>query len=95
MTKARIVLEMTVNGAPMGSEIPSSEPADIRVDAWAPGKIRKTERVKNTRLLREIAGSGDKCHIQIEDKTGGNAFYHCRITLDDGNLAVCSPVWIG
>ncbi len=95
LTGARIVLRFTVNGEPMGSETGPSENADIQIDAWAPNTIAKVEVLKNACLLRAFDQSGDECHVQMTDRTGGAAFYHCRATLADGNLAVCSPVWLG
>lgn len=95
LTRARIVLKMTVNEAWMGSELPPSDTARIRIQAWAQGPIRKVEIVKNTQLLREFGPFGDECVIEYEDTTGGPAFYHCRVAQADGELAVCSPVWIG
>lgn len=95
LTGARIILKMTVNGAFMGSEIPASRDADIRIDVWAPRKIRKVELIKNTHLLRKYGPFSNECHLQIEDKTQGSAFYHCRVVQEDGHLAVCSPIWIG
>lgn len=95
LTRARIVLKMAVNGAPMGAEIPASEGAEIRIDVWAPGSIRKVEVLKNTKLLRAFGPFGDACRLETEDATGGPAFYHCRVTQADGQLAVCSPVWVG
>ena len=95
LTRARIVLKMTVNGAWMGSEIPMADRADIRIDAWAPGKIAKVELMKDTVLLREFGPFGDECHIEFDDAVDHPAFYHCRVTQADGELAVGSPVWIG
>jgi hypothetical protein len=95
LTRARIVLRMTVNDAWMGSELPASDTARIRIEAWAPLPITKVEIVKNTELLKEFGPFGDECRIEYEDTTGGSAFYHCRVTQIDGELAVCSPVWIG
>lgn len=95
LTRARIVLRMTVNGAWMGSELPPSDTARIRIEAWAQGPIAKIEIVKNTRLLKEFGPFGDECVIEHGDTTGGPALYHCRVTQADGELAVCSPVWIG
>jgi len=95
LTRARIVLRMTVNDAWMGSELPASDTARIRIEAWAPLPIAKVEIVKNTELLKEFGPFGDECRIEYEDTTGGSAFYHCRVTQIDGELAVCSPVWIG
>jgi hypothetical protein len=95
LTGARIILKMTVNGALMGSEIPAADAAAIKIDAWTPGKLKKVEILKNAELLKTIHESGDECHLEIEDKTGGPAFYHCRATQEDGQLAVSSPVWVG
>jgi hypothetical protein len=101
LTGARIVLKMTVNGALMGSEISACDTADIQIDAWAPGKIQQVELLKNAHLLQcyttrqGLSGEHDECHLQVQDRTGGPAFYHCRITQTDGQLAVCSPVWVG
>jgi hypothetical protein len=101
LTGARIVLKMTVNGALMGSEISACDAADIQIDAWAPGKIQRVELLKNAHLLQcyttrqGLSGKHDECHLQVQDRTEGPAFYHCRITQTDGQLAVCSPVWVG
>jgi mycothiol synthase len=95
LTRARIVLRMTVNGAPMGSELPDTERAEILIEAWAPGKIKEVQVLKNAELLREFDASGDSTRIELEDATAGPAFYHCRVKQDNGELAVCSPVWIG
>jgi len=95
LTGARIVLEMTVNDLPMGSEGPKAEEALVRINVWAPGRIHKVELMKNTRLLRRWQVESDEFHVEDTDRTGGAAFYHCRVTQDDGHLAVCSPVWVG
>ena len=95
LTGARIVLRLTVNGAPMGSEIPLADEAQIRIDVWAPGDIRKVEIMKNTHVLQEFGPFGDECHLEYTDPPDGPAFYHCRVTQTDGHLAVCSPVWLG
>ncbi len=53
------------------------------------------ELIKNARLLQSFTPDTDICHQELEDETGGPAFYHCRVTQSDGHLAVCSPVWLG
>jgi hypothetical protein len=95
LTCARIILRFEVNGQPMGSEIEACETADIHIDVWAPSAIAKVEVLKNASLLRHFDQTTDECHIDMHEKTGGATFYHCRVTLADGNLAVCSPVWLG
>jgi len=95
LTGARIVLRMTVNGALMGSELPASDTAEVQIDVWPTSRIEKVEIVKNTELLQTLGPFDGECHLELTDKTSGPAFYHCRVTQDDGHLAVCSPVWIG
>ncbi len=95
LTRARIVLRFAVNGAPMGSELPAADRAEILVEAWTPGKIAKVQVLKNAELMREFEGGGNSARLELEDATEGPAFYHCRVTQEDGELAVCSPVWIG
>lgn len=95
ITGARILLRMSVNGADMGSELPAAETAAIKIQVTAPTEIEKIQIVKNTYLWKEIAVGANCAEIAETDRTGGAAFYHCRVVLRDGNLAVCSPVWIG
>lgn len=95
LTGARIILQFRVNGAWMGSELPASETAHLRLDAWTPGEIARVEILKNGDLLHTVDGGGGERHLEFEDATGGPAFYHARLTQTDGHLAVCSPVWVG
>ena len=95
LTGARIVLKMMVNGALMGSEISACERVGIHIDVWAPGEIKQVQVLKNGRLLQRFGPRSDEWHAELEDQTGGAAFYHCRVTRTDGHLAVCSPVWVG
>lgn len=95
LTQARIVLKFQVNGALMGSELPAADIAGIRVRAWAAETIQAVEIFKNTTLLKTFAPDSEACDLEMEDRTGGAAFYHCRVILADGNLAVGSPVWVG
>ncbi|MFC1479451.1 GNAT family N-acetyltransferase [Planctomycetota bacterium] len=95
LTGARIVLKMEVNGALMGSEIEASDSALINIDVWAPCSIQKVEILKNGILLKECGSFSDEAHIEEQDSTGGSAFYHARVTCEDGSLGVTSPVWLG
>jgi mycothiol synthase len=95
LTGSRIVMRMTVNGAPMGSILPASPSAALRVEAWAPTPIRRVEILKNTLPLHACAPADTRCVVEFSDTPGGPVFYHARITLENGHLAVCSPVWIG
>lgn len=95
LTESRVVLAMQVNGAWMGSELPATDAADISIRVWTPAPIRRVELMKNLAVLKTFGPFGTDCAIEERDRTGGPAAYHCRVTLEDGNLAVCSPVWVG
>ncbi len=95
LTGERIILRMTVNDAPMGSEINAADKADIHIQTWSPSPIARIEVIKKTVCLKTYDIGGDTADIAVSDVTGGPAFYHCRVTLANGHLAVCSPVWIG
>lgn len=79
----------------MGSEIPESESANILIEAWTPGRLRCVELLRNAELLHTFRPDGDSCRLEYEDSPDGPAFYHCRVSQEDGHLAVCSPVWVG
>ena len=51
--------------------------------------------MKDGEVAATIAGEIDEAHIDWVDKPLDPAFYHCRVTMADGNLAVCTPVWVG
>jgi hypothetical protein len=52
-------------------------------------------------LLHETHPNAEVCTVEFDhDTASGNAdtpaeFYHCRVVQEDGELAVCSPVWVG
>ena len=95
LTGARIALRFSVNGAPMGSEIAPSSPRLLAAEAWAPGPIARVQLMRNAQLLHEECPNADVCRVEFRDLDVEPAFYHCRIVQDDGQMAVCTPVWAG
>lgn len=95
LTDSRIILKMRVNGAPMGSEIEFSKKVHIQVEAAAPTKICNIQLMKNAELYREFREENVFCRISYDEEIESPSFYHVRVVLQDGNLAVCSPVWVG
>jgi mycothiol synthase len=95
LTGARIALKFTVNGAPMGAEIPRAESRALTAEAWAPGEISKIELMRDGQVMHTVGPSSDTAKVEYEDVREEPAFYHCRVTMANGHLAVCSPVWVG
>lgn len=95
LTDSRIILKMEVNGWPMGSEIAFSNKVHVLAEAAAPNTIHRIQLMKNAELYREFKVEEAFCRISCEDEIEEASFYHIRVILQDGNLAVCSPVWVG
>jgi hypothetical protein len=97
LTGARVVLWFSVNGCPLGSDIPEAESYDINVEAWAPRPIRRVELLRDGELLAEESPGLEHVSSRFVDRGGGRrgAWYYCRVVQDDGELAVSSPVWVG
>jgi len=97
LTGARISLRFTVNGAMMGSETPWARTRHLAAEVWAPANVARVELMRNAEVLHVQTPGAEVCRVEFEDKASGRepAFYHCRVTQEDGHLAVCSPVWVG
>ena len=98
LTGARIVLRFSVNGAMMGSEIRAAKQRRLLAEVWAPARVVSVELMRDGEPLHVASPKKEVCQVEFEDKARarkGSAFYHCRVTLEDGHLAVCSPVWVG
>jgi len=97
LTGARIVLQFTVNGEPMGAEIPAAKKCDISVRVWAPGYVARIQILRDLEILREFTPGTRVCTVEFADERAADdpTMYHCRVVQDDGHLAVCTPVWVG
>jgi mycothiol synthase len=91
----RTVLRFTVNGAPMGAELPFVGTSRIHLQAWAEERIARVDVARDASPWRVMEPGAKTFDCTLEDRLDRPAFYHARVTLADGSLAVCSPVWIG
>jgi hypothetical protein len=91
----RVVLRFTVNDAPMGSELPFSERVCVRLQAWAEERIARLEVLRSAAAWQSRSAAQTSADAVWVDELDRPAFYHARVTLRDGSLAVCSPVWVG
>jgi len=94
---ARILLWVTVNGAPMGSEIEQAEEqVTITVRCHAEAAIGELVVIKNGQVLeRSEPGTWDvRAELMDERVLPGANYYYVRVTQADGHRAWSSPVWV-
>lgn len=101
VTGARIVLRFTLNSQPMGSELPFTSSRHLKAEIWAPAPVSHVQFLRNGEVLHEESPGTDICAVEFIHRVSpptsvaGTDFYHCRVVQEDGELAVCSPVWVG
>lgn len=98
-TGARILLEFSLNGAPMGSEVQMSpsEERRLRVRAEACSPVAQARIVKNAREIPLDASGGESLSLEWVDPDGREResdYYYVRLTQDDGEMAWSSPIWV-
>lgn len=95
-TRMRIVFE--ANGAPMGSEITSTEAVRLRIDVSSESPLRWLEIVKNNATVFTFGGEGHRSAFTWEDPDrlapGATAYYYLRVTCRDDHMAWTSPIWV-
>lgn len=97
LMQSRIVLHFTVNGALMGSEVPAANAYDMKASIWTPSEIKRVQFLRNGSIIHEATPGTPTSMTTFSDSSSGteSCFYHCRVVLTNGQLAVCSPVWAG
>ena len=98
-TGARIILEISLNDAPMGSEIQLDESTErkFKIYAEACSLVQKLVIIKNT---REIHVEVPKCEsvsfewVDSKGKERESDYYYVRLIQDDGEMAWSSPIWV-
>lgn len=100
---ARIILEKTVNGAPMGSEISRTAgqdpPVRVRVSVTGTAEIATVDIVRNNADVHTVTPKSESVSFEYLDKTADECgapevYYYVRVTQSDGEMAWSSPVWI-
>ncbi len=96
-TGARIIVDFSVNGYPMGSEITvSSQAAErkIRLEVEGTDDIKYVAVIKNNEQWYSKEGSGKSVSLELSDEgqVVGTDFYYVRVVQQDGHMAWSSPV---
>jgi len=94
----RIILDFSVEGHPMGSEITCDTAPTMRVNATGTAAINRVEFKKNGVVLHVVNPNYPTLKDLIwKDpifKPGETAHYYVRIVQDNGEEAISSPVWV-
>jgi hypothetical protein len=89
----RIVLEVTLDGAPMGAVLPAGAGRKLAVQVVAPGPIEAVELVTPEGVTRRIDGEGRRS-LGFEsalDETRAGSWLYLRVRQGDGGAAWSSP----
>lgn len=96
-TGARIILDFSINGYPMGSKISSTRERHIRVNVIGTDRVSRIEIIKNGSILQAKDCSSENEEFVFTDKvktSGHTDYYYARIKQGDGNFAWASPIWV-
>ncbi|MCP4662201.1 MAG: DUF3604 domain-containing protein, partial [bacterium] len=109
-TGARILLDFTVDGSPMGSEITASGAPTLTLSVDGAAELTAVEVLRGveaprgsdiadadlyyTKVLTAYPGALSYATTLVDDGFSGDAFYYVRVTQSDGEQAWSSPVWV-
>lgn len=98
-TGARIILEFSLNDAPMGSEIKLNESTGrkLKVQAEACSPVSKVAIIKNAREIHADEPGRESVSFEWLDSSGREResdYYYVRLIQDDGEMAWSSPIWV-
>jgi len=93
-TNVRVLLRFSINGHPMGSEISADNDLRVTVDAASPSPIARIDIVRNGDDAQSVAPHQREVVWEVTEPAPESACYYARLTLEDGNLAWSSPIWV-
>ena len=99
-TGARIILEFSVNGEPMGSAIRSSAFSEghhrIHVRVLGDEELQAVEILRGRELIHVESSFTSSLNIDIVDTPppGTANYYYVRVLQIDGEMAWSSPIWV-
>ncbi len=98
-TGARIIVDFSINGYPMGSEFyvgNSNEKKNIKVKIEGTDNIKYAAVIKNNVELVNKKGYGKSMTIEISDDRpiGKTDYYYIRVVQEDTHIAWSSPIWV-
>lgn len=98
-TGARILLDFTVAGAPVGTiheKADPEAPRRVRLSVAGQDRLASLEILKNGEVAASHPAKGYEDVLEWEDRSplGGETFYYARVLQEDGERAWSSPIWL-
>lgn len=98
-TGARIVVEFSVDGEPMGGIIedsPFAQAHRIEVGIYGTSRLAAVEVLRGRELVYAHSSYDATCSFELVDEPGPGAanYYYVRVLQADGEMAWSSPVWV-
>jgi len=93
-TNARILLRFTVDGQPMGSQLPPAGPVAIHAHAMGTAPIARADLVHNGADVQTIEPQSDVLDWETTVTAPAPGYLYVRIAQADGQMAWSSPVWL-
>jgi hypothetical protein len=89
---AKILLDLSADGAPMGSELSARAPVEFVIDAIGTDEIARVELIGDEGVLFSTEPNAREVTVRARAASG---FVYARITQRDGEMAWSSPVFFG
>jgi hypothetical protein len=97
-TGARIYVDFHINGHPMGGEISTTRPPEIRVEVAGTAVIDEISILRNgLETIKTVDPGTDRAAFSFVDLNvvaGEKYSYYVRIVQEDGHIAWSSPIWV-
>ena len=93
----RIILEFACDGHMMGSEYQTDSAPLMTISVAGTTVIRRIEIKKNSSVVHVLEPNKSMVDLDWRDPDfeGGKAcYYYARVVQENGEEAICSPVWI-
>ena len=88
---AKIWMDVTVNGEPMGSELRTSDPLQVRVEVTGAGLIARIDFMSEHGVLHSVAVNAVSTVVDVQLEA---RVLYARVVQVDGEMAWSSPVFI-
>ena len=93
-TGARILLDFSISGTPMGRDLRTESPPAIAATIHACAPVAAVDVIKNGAVVHSRRDLPQDCSLSWQDPSGDPGWYVLRVTQTDGAKAWSSPIWV-